>query len=214
MEFASEIRFLNRLQTSDGFIVADLGGGTLDFSAYKVIDVDPLQLEEVCDVMCKSFTNYQHNQFKSDVFMPDCLDGSTFVSLRAKGFFKGGYRFKHRKENIHYERELTKMLDKLRGSRFGSDAHIDQLTERFDETLKKTFRSKTDVCLVPFGSATDKDIEFGIRSGKLKLSGEEVAALFKPSIVSAVSSIKKQIETSPVKIAVRLSIWPSVCFTN
>lgn len=60
MEFASDIRFLNR-QASDGFIVADLGGGTLDFSAYKVIDVDPLQLEEVCDVMCKSFTTYQHN---------------------------------------------------------------------------------------------------------------------------------------------------------
>ena len=35
-----------------GFVVADLGGGTLDFSAYKVVGVAPLRVEETAPSKC------------------------------------------------------------------------------------------------------------------------------------------------------------------
>lgn len=60
---------------------------------------------------------------------------------------------------------------KLVGSFYGTEDHIHQISDRFDETTKKTFRSASDVCLVPFGSTTDRDLTHGIRSGKLKLTG-------------------------------------------
>ncbi len=50
-----------------GFIIADLGGGTLDFSAYQVTGVRPLQAEEVAASICH-------------------LEGSTLVTLRAEGY--------------------------------------------------------------------------------------------------------------------------------
>ena len=36
-----------------GFIIADLGGGTLDFSAYSVQGLSPLRVEETAPVKCK-----------------------------------------------------------------------------------------------------------------------------------------------------------------
>ena len=66
---------------------------------------------------------------------------------------------------------VSATLGKLEGSFYGTEDHIQQISNRFDETTKKTFRSATDVCLVPFGSTTDRDLEHGIRSGKLKLAG-------------------------------------------
>lgn len=61
--------------------------------------------------------------------------------------------------------------EKLKGSKYGSDEQIKQISDRFDETTKKTFRSPEDVCLIAFGTTMDKDVEYGIRSGKLKISG-------------------------------------------
>ncbi|KAI5115452.1 hypothetical protein M0805_008680 [Coniferiporia weirii] len=142
-----------------GFVIADLGGGTLDFSAYKVIGIRPLRVEEVSAAKCE-------------------LQGSIFVTSRANLFIK----------------------DKLRGSRYSSDEHVKQISERFDETTKKIFRDTKDVCLVPFGTISDKDLEYGIRSGKLKLSGEDVASFFKPSITTSVAAIIDIIEESSIDI--------------
>lgn len=61
--------------------------------------------------------------------------------------------------------------DKLRNSRYGTDEHIRQIAERFDETTKKTFKGPNDLCVVPFGSVADKDPEYNIKSGKLKIDG-------------------------------------------
>jgi len=64
---------------------------------------------------------------------------------------------------------------------------------------------------VPFGSPLDKDPAAGIRGGQLKLTGQEVADLFEPSVhgagsiphhliislsLAAFSAIKAQIEAS------------------
>ena len=44
-------------QTNKAFIVADLGGGTLDISAYKVIGTKPLRVEEVVASKCTESTH-------------------------------------------------------------------------------------------------------------------------------------------------------------
>ncbi|THH05876.1 hypothetical protein EW145_g4483 [Phellinidium pouzarii] len=124
-----------------GFVIADLGGGTLDFSAYKVAETKPMRVEEI------SAPKY-----------------------------------------------------KLQNSRYGSDEHVKQIGERFDETTKKIFRDTNDVCVVPFGSISDKDMENEIRSGKLKLSGDDVASFFKPAITASVTAIVDLINESSTPI--------------
>ena len=49
-------------QTNKAFIVADLGGGTLDISAYKVIGTKPLRVEEVAASKCTE-SNHQVKGF-------------------------------------------------------------------------------------------------------------------------------------------------------
>ncbi|KAI5116123.1 hypothetical protein M0805_004503 [Coniferiporia weirii] len=143
-----------------GFVIADLGGGTLDFSAYKITGTQPLRVEEASAAKCE-------------------LEGSTFVTTRAESFIR----------------------DKLRNSRrFGSEEQVKQISKRFDETTKKIFSDAADVCLVPFGNISDKDLEYGIRFGKLKLSGEEVASFFRPSITASTAAIMEIIEESSVDI--------------
>ena len=43
---------LNRSQVGDAFIVADVGGGTLDVNTYEVTHTRPLQVEEMVEPDC------------------------------------------------------------------------------------------------------------------------------------------------------------------
>ncbi|KAL0065109.1 hypothetical protein AAF712_007945 [Marasmius tenuissimus] len=106
---------------------------------------------------------------------PDCIfAGSVFVSRRARILFE----------------------EKLKNSKYGTPDALDHITKRFDETTKRLFRNKKDPQFIVFGSPLDKDLSVGIRSGQLRLSGEEVAELFEPSVSAAVSAIKTQLESS------------------
>ncbi|KAH8118006.1 hypothetical protein DFH11DRAFT_871160 [Phellopilus nigrolimitatus] len=110
-----------------------------------------------------------------EVAPPDCVfSGAVFVSRRCRVFLE----------------------EKLRSSKYGTAETLDHITKRFDETTKRLFRDKRDPQFIPFGSPLDRDMKVGIRGGQLKLTGAEVAELFEPSIQAAVSSIRKQIETS------------------
>jgi len=71
---------------------------------------------------------------------------------------------------------------KLKNSRYGTPDALDHITRRFDETTKRLFRERKDLQFVPFGSPLDKDPSAGIRGGQLKLTGQEVADLFEPSV--------------------------------
>lgn len=42
-------------QDDQGIIVADLGGGTADLVSYRIVTVDPLQLDEICVGIGKIF---------------------------------------------------------------------------------------------------------------------------------------------------------------
>lgn len=118
-----------------------------------------------------------------EIAPPDCIfAGSVFVSRRARAFLE----------------------EKLKNSKYGTPDSLDHITRRFDETTKRLFRDKKDTQFIPFGSPLDKDLSVGIRGGQLKLSGEEVARLFEPSIEAAVQAIKSQMQAST---GVVKSVW-------
>ncbi|KAF8917493.1 hypothetical protein CPB85DRAFT_1374267 [Mucidula mucida] len=117
----------------------------------------------------------QHPLVIEEVAPPDCIfAGSVFVSRRARQLLE----------------------EKLKNSKYGTPETLDHITKRFDETTKRLFRVKTQTQFIAFGSPLDKDPAAGIRSGQLKLTGEEVAGLFEPSIQAAVTAIKAQIDAS------------------
>ncbi|KAF5372764.1 hypothetical protein D9615_010105 [Tricholomella constricta] len=99
-----------------------------------------------------------------EIAPPDCIfAGSVFVSRRAREFLE----------------------EKLKNSKYGTPAALDHITQRFDETTKRLFRDRKDLQFIPFGSPLDKDLTVGIRGGQLKLTGNEVANLFEPSVDAA-----------------------------
>lgn len=97
---------------------------------------------------------------------------------------------------------LIPLSEKLKHSKYGTPDTVDHIAKRFDETTKRLFRDKKDPQFIPFGSPLDKDLSVGIRSGQLKLTGEEVADLFEPSIQAVVYAIRAQIEGSSGSIKV------------
>ncbi|KAF9647981.1 hypothetical protein BDM02DRAFT_3155934 [Thelephora ganbajun] len=119
-----------------------------------------------------------------EIAPPDCLfSGSVFVSRRARKFLE----------------------QKLKGSsQYSTPAMLDHIAKRFDETTKRLFRSRAEAQFLHFGSPLDKDLSVGIRNGKLKLTGDEVAELFEPSIEAAVSSIRNQVVLSGGMVK---SVW-------
>ena len=62
-------------------------------------------------------------------------------------------------------------LEKLESSVYGQTRHLERITQVFDDTTKKVFRTKNDTCLVVFGMPDDKDVDKGIRAGRLRLKG-------------------------------------------
>ncbi|KAK2460282.1 hypothetical protein APHAL10511_007671 [Amanita phalloides] len=110
-----------------------------------------------------------------EIAPPDCIfAGSVFVSRRARKFLE----------------------EKLKNSKYGTPDALDHITKKFDESTKRLFRDKKELQFIAFGSPLDKDLSVGIRGGQLKLTGQEVANLFEPSVEAAVDAIKAQIDAS------------------
>jgi len=106
-----------------------------------------------------------------EIAAAECLlQGSVFVSRRAGDFLR----------------------EKLRGSKFGSHEDIVQMTDCFDKTTKHRFRNPDEPSYIKFGAMRDKDTNYDIRSGQLKLPGSEVETLFEPSAREVINAIEKQ----------------------
>ncbi|KAG1792831.1 uncharacterized protein HD556DRAFT_1432493 [Suillus plorans] len=135
---------------SQGVVVIDAGGGTLDLSAYSMT-LSPTLIEEVAAAECR-------------------LQGSVFVTRRAHDLLQ----------------------EKLSGSRFGTPDIVQQMTDIFDSTTKLRFRNPEDPSYIKFGTVRDKDPQRDIRNGQLKLSGQDVAKLFEPSISSIIEAFEIQ----------------------
>ncbi|KAF8557817.1 hypothetical protein OG21DRAFT_1595682 [Imleria badia] len=98
------------------------------------------------------------------------LQGSVFVTQRAHMFLKS----------------------KLANSRYGSPGVVQQMKEIFDKTTKLRFRDAEVPQYIKFGTVHDKDPQYDIRSGQLKLAGEDVAKLFEPTVEAIVDAFEKQ----------------------
>ncbi|KAH6910162.1 hypothetical protein BKA70DRAFT_1272313 [Coprinopsis sp. MPI-PUGE-AT-0042] len=121
-------------------------------------------------------SSYRKPKFRKtfeEICAPQChFYGSIFVSINAR---------------LHLE-------DLLSSSEFESD--IDHIVRCFDRTTKIRFRDDSQAQYVKFGSTRDNDADCGIRFGQLKLSGEDVASFFEPSIRSIVSTVKEVVQGS------------------
>ncbi|KAG2126241.1 hypothetical protein DEU56DRAFT_557062 [Suillus clintonianus] len=145
---------------SQGVIVVDAGGGTIDLSAYSM-KLSPTSFEEIAPAEC-------------------CLQGSVFVTRRAH----------------------TLLQEKLSGSNYSNPDIIKQMTRIFDASTKLRFRNPDEPSYIKFGTIRDKDLTYGIRSGQLKLAGQDVADLFEPSIEAIIEAFEQQrrVASTPINL--------------
>ncbi|KAL4068706.1 hypothetical protein V8B97DRAFT_2024646 [Scleroderma yunnanense] len=143
---------------SQGVVIIDAGGGTIDLSAYSM-QLSPTSFEEIAPAECR-------------------LQGSVLVTRRAHGLIK----------------------KKLAGSKFGSPDMLRSITDIFDKTTKLRVRSADDPQYIKFGTVRDKDPQYDIRSGQLKLTGRSVTELFEPSIKEIIDAFQKQQQAATVPI--------------
>ncbi|KAH7883408.1 hypothetical protein F5I97DRAFT_237833 [Phlebopus sp. FC_14] len=98
------------------------------------------------------------------------LQGSVFVTYRAHAFLRA----------------------KLANSRYGSTDRLYQITDTFDKMTKLRFRDADEPQFIKFGTVRDKELEYDIRAGQLKLLGQDVAKLFEPSIQEIIAAFDQQ----------------------
>ncbi|KAM6493703.1 hypothetical protein JOM56_010064 [Amanita muscaria] len=149
-------------QESGGLLVADCGGGTIDLSAY-------------------SQTEKGHYK---EIVSPDCLlQGSVFVTSRARDYFKG----------------------KFKDSQFGDDYDVEAMASAFDkpEGAKCMFRNPTTPYFVKFGGLRDSDRKYGITNGKFKVEGPQVAKFFEPAVQDIIAGIINQCRNTKDGVSIK-----------
>jgi len=93
------------------------------------------------------------------------------------------------------------LKEKLKGSPFADPGIIDQMTDVFDKTTKHRFRGFNEPCYIKFGTMRDKDPQYNIRAGQLKLQGNDVAGLFDASLQAVLMAIRQQRQTSSKNVS-------------
>ncbi|KAI6159165.1 hypothetical protein EDD17DRAFT_915883 [Pisolithus thermaeus] len=90
---------------------------------------------------------------------------------------------------------------KLAGSKYGNPEILRQITDIFDKTTKLRVRNAEDPQYIKFGTVRDKDPQYDIRSGQLKLTGRSVTELFEPSVKEIIDAFEKQqlAASTPIK---------------
>lgn len=61
--------------------------------------------------------------------------------------------------------------ERLEGSKYCNAEILKQMTEIFDKTTKLRLRNAEDPQYIKFGTVRDKDPQYDVRSGQLRLSG-------------------------------------------
>jgi len=68
--------------------------------------------------------------------------------------------------------DRTYLSEKLSGCRFGTPDIVQQMTDIFDNSAKLRFHSPNDPSYIKFGTVRDRDPQYNIRNGQLKLDGQ------------------------------------------
>jgi len=80
--------------------------------------------------------------------------------------------------------------EKLRGSRFNTAENLEEFSQRFDDGVKKVFSNNQTPQYVKFATLRDNDPAYGIKGGRLTLTGAQVAGFFEPSVQSTADTIR------------------------
>lgn len=116
----------------------------------------------------------------SETSASDCLiAGSTTVDRRAR----------------------EAIQQRLRGTDWDNPADLQDLQLRFCAAIKETFSDRNEEQFLGIGNQGLNNEDLRIRRGKLVFQGEEVAALFEPSIRAAEASIRERVKKSRPGIA-------------
>ncbi|KAF9231960.1 hypothetical protein BU15DRAFT_81773 [Melanogaster broomeanus] len=92
---------------------------------------------------------------------------------------------------------------KLANSVYGAPEIVKQMKEIFDKTTKLRFRDAADPQYIKFGTMRDKDLQHDIRSGQLKLAGEDVAKCFEPSVEAIAEIFDKQRTAAATRMPIK-----------
>ncbi|KIL64030.1 hypothetical protein M378DRAFT_163749 [Amanita muscaria Koide BX008] len=145
-----------------GLLVVDCGGGTIGLSAYS---------------------QNRQGDFK-EIVPPDCLlQGSLFITSRARDYFKG--RFKD--------------------SKYGTDDIVEAMARAFDkpEGVKCMFRCSDRPYFVKFGGLRDNDQKYGICGGKFKVEGAQLANFFEPAVANIIAGIENQCRNTKDGVSIK-----------
>ena len=93
------------------------------------------------------------------------LQGGEFVTARARAAIQGTSQHSARWPITHLQPE------KLRGSKFNTPDDLAAFAQKFDEGVKRVFSDDQAPQYVKFGTQRDNDANFGIRAGRLSLTG-------------------------------------------
>ncbi|KAF9234838.1 hypothetical protein BU15DRAFT_78672 [Melanogaster broomeanus] len=86
---------------------------------------------------------------------------------------------------------------------YGAPEIVKQMREVFDKTTKLRFRDAADPQYIKFGTVRDKDPQCDIRSGQLKLAGEDVAKCFEPSVEAIAEAFEKQRTAAATRVPIK-----------
>ncbi|KAI6123788.1 hypothetical protein EDD16DRAFT_608175 [Pisolithus croceorrhizus] len=106
------------------------------------------------------------------------LQGSFFVTYRAHAFLRA----------------------LLANSKYGDEDALKKMADVFDKTTKLQFRNANEPQYIKFGTIRDKEPQYNIRSGQLKLSGQDVAKLFEPSVEEIIAAFEVQRKAASMPI--------------
>ncbi|KAI6044888.1 hypothetical protein EDC04DRAFT_2640470 [Pisolithus marmoratus] len=106
------------------------------------------------------------------------LQGSVFVTYRAHAFLRAS----------------------LANSKYGDEETLRMMADIFDKTVKLKFRSADEPQYIKFGTIRDKEPEYNIRSGQLRLTGKDVAKFFEPSVEEIIAAFEVQRKAASMPI--------------
>lgn len=154
-------------------MIVDCGGGTIDLSTYRVVDNQPVSVEEtvVPDCMLAKCFSLAPSSALMTVRREGLIQGSTMVNRRAEALLRSAsphfsiciwiFRFLH----------TPASSGKLGRSRFATTDDIDAMMANFESMTKPTFRDTNATSYIKFGGPRDNDDRYNIRRGTLSLSG-------------------------------------------
>ena len=100
------------------------------------------------------------------------LCGGELVTARARDMVSGG---------TGYCSSVAPLIqpppEKLEHSRFNTPEDMENFAQKFDEGVKRVFSDESRAQFVKFGSPRDNDPKYGIKAGRLSLTGYLLSTL-------------------------------------